>query len=110
MNFQRENGVVSLNNNSGNVVLERLNKLSSALTETQLAVLNAKADYEAVKKMSDDPDKIRQFAGASAGSNAFIFGNDRETELRKELRDAELELENIKSYCTDDHPSVLGNK
>lgn len=108
--FSKKNGVVSLNSNSGNVVLERLNKLSGALTETQLAVLNAKADYEAVKKMVDDPDKIRQFAGASAGSTAFIFGNDRETELRNDLRDAELELENIKSYCTDEHPSVLSIK
>ena len=108
--FSEDNGVVSLNSNSGNVVLERLNKLSTALTETQLAVLNAKADYEAVKKMADDPDKIRQFAGASAGSTAFLFGNDRETELRTELRDAELELEKVKSYCTDDHPSVLSIK
>ena len=110
LEFSKKNGVVSLNINSGNVVLERLNKLSSALTETQLAVLNAKADYEAVKKMSDDPDKIRQFAGASAGSTAYVFGSDRETELRNELRDAELELEKIKAYCTDDHPSVLSIK
>lgn len=106
LDFTKENGVVTLNNSSGNVVLDRLNKLSSALTETQLTELNAKADYEAVKNMADDPDKIRQFAGASAGSNAFVFGNDRETQLRNELRDAELELENVKYYCTDDHPSV----
>ena len=110
LEFTKTNGVVSFDNSSGNVVLERLNKLSSALTETQLAELNAKADFEAVKSMADDPDKVRQFAGASAGANAFVFGNDRETQLRSELRDAELEMENILSYCTEDHPSVLAIK
>ena len=100
LEFSKETGVVSLNNNSGNVVLERLNKLSSALTETQLAALNAKADYEAVKNMADNPDKIRQFAGASAGTSAFVFGDDRETQLKNELRDAELELEKITALTT----------
>lgn len=110
LQFTRENGAISLENNSGNVIMERLNKLSSALTETQLMALNAKADYEAVKNMTDNPEKIRQFAGASAGSEVFVFGNDRETQLRNELRDAELEKENILYYCTEDHPSVQAIK
>lgn len=104
--FTRENGVVSFDDNGGNIVLERLTRLSNALTETQLAALNAKADFEATKKMANEPAKIRQFAGAAAGAGAQVFGSDRETQLRAELRRVEMDLENARYHCTEDHPSV----
>ena len=104
--FTKKQGVVSFDNNGGNIVFNRLNKLSSALTETQLVALNAKADFEAVQSMANDPEKIRQFAGASTGSGILVFGSDRETQLRAELRNAETELEDTRYHCTEDHPSV----
>jgi uncharacterized protein involved in exopolysaccharide biosynthesis len=106
VSFTRENGVISFDNNSGNIVFERLNKLAVALTEAQLATLNARADFEAVESMASNPEKIRQFAGASAGSGAQVFDSERQTQLLSELRRAELELENTRYYCTEDHPSV----
>ena len=41
--FTRENGIVSLENQGRHIVLERLTRLSTALTEAQLNALNAKA-------------------------------------------------------------------
>ncbi len=104
--FTKENGVVSFDNNSGNIVFQRLSKLSSALNDAQLIALNAKADFEAAKSMVNEPDKIRQFAGASSGISVSVFGSERETQLRAELRRAEMDLENARYHCTEDHPSI----
>jgi capsular exopolysaccharide synthesis family protein len=106
LEFTKQNGVVSFNNEGGNITFERLSKLSGALTEAQLAALNAKADFEAVKGMMDEPEKIRQFASASASTGVHVSLNDRETQLQSELRAAELELKNARYHCTEDHPSI----
>jgi capsular exopolysaccharide synthesis family protein len=107
LDFTRKNGVVSFDNNKGgNIVLERLSRLSTVLTESQIGVLNAKADYEAIKSMADEPVKIKQFAAASASVGVQVFVGDRETQLQSELRQTDIELKNAKFHCTEDHPSV----
>lgn len=106
LEFTRENGVVSFNTEGGNITFERLSKLSGALTEAQLASLNAKADFEAVKVMASEPAKIKQFAAASDSTGIRVSLNDRETQLRSELRAAEMELKNARYHCTEDHPSI----
>lgn len=106
LEFARQKGVVSFNTEGENIVFERLSKLSGALTEAQLAALNAKADFEAVKSMSSEPAKIRQFAAASASTGVRVSLNDRETQLRSELRAEEMELKNARYHCTEDHPSI----
>jgi capsular exopolysaccharide synthesis family protein len=104
--FTKENGVVSFDNNGGNIIFERLNRLSSALNDAQLAALNAKADLEAAQSMKNEPEKIRQFARASAGISDGAVSSDREIQLRAELRRAEMDLENARYHCTEDHPSI----
>jgi capsular exopolysaccharide synthesis family protein len=106
LEFTRENGVVSLENQGGHIVLERLTRLSTALTEAQLNALNAKADYEATKSMQNEPAKIKQFASASSTVGVRVFVSDTETQLKAELRAAEIELKNAMYHCTEDHPSV----
>ncbi len=106
LEFTRQNSVVSFNNEGGNITFERLSKLSGALTEAQLAALNAKADFEAVESMASEPAKIKQFAAASDSAGVRVSLNDRETQLRSELRSAEVELKNARYHCTEDHPSI----
>lgn len=104
--FTRENGIVSLENQGGNIALDRLSKLSTALTEAQLNALNAKADYEATKSMQNEPAKVKQFASASSTAGVRVFVSDTETQLQAELRAAEIELKNARYHCTEEHPSV----
>ena len=104
--FTRENGVVSFDNKGGNVVFQKLLKLSEALTESQLMTINAQADYEAVKAIADDPEKVKQFAAALPTVGVRIFINDTETQLESELRDAEVELKSTGYHVTEDHPAV----
>lgn len=106
LEFTRENEVVSFDNRGGNVVFERLTKLSDALTEAQLVKLNAKADFEAAKSMANEPAKIRQFATASTNAGIRVFVSDNETQLRSEQRQADMELEDARYHCTEDHPSI----
>jgi capsular exopolysaccharide synthesis family protein len=106
LEFTRENGVVSFDNSGGHVVFQRLTKLSTALTDMQLMTINAKGDYEAVKSMADDSEKIRQFAMASPALGVQIFVNNAEAQLQSDLRNAEIELKNAKYHCTEDHPSI----
>jgi capsular exopolysaccharide synthesis family protein len=106
LEFTRENEVVSFDNKGGNVVFERLSKLAGALTETQLATINARADFEAAKTLANEPAKIKQFAAASASAGVRIVVDDREDQLKSELRRAEMELDNARYHCTEDHPSI----
>ena len=106
LEFTRENGVVTFDNSGGHIVLIELAKLSDALTEARLSTINAKADYEAVKSMMDNPAKVRQFASALPSTGVRVFFNDIETQLRSELRDAELELIGLQYHTTEDHPAM----
>ncbi|HEW79339.1 MAG TPA: hypothetical protein ENH34_05175, partial [Phycisphaerales bacterium] len=104
--FTRENGVVSFDNQGGNVVFQKLIKLSEALTEAQLMTIEAQADYEAVKAIADDPAQVKQFAAALPTVGVRIFINDTETQLQSELRNAEIELKNTRYHVTEEHPAV----
>ncbi len=106
LEFTRTNGVISFDNKGGHIVFDRLSKLSSSLTEAQLATVNKKADYEAAKSMANEPEKIRQFAAALPAAGVRVFVNDVETQLKIELKEEEVELQNAKYYCTEDHPSI----
>ena len=104
--FTRENGVVSFDNKGGNVIFQKLLTLSGALTESQLMTINAQADYEAVKAIADDPEKVKQFASAMPTTGIRVLVNDTETQLESELRDAEVELKSTGYHVTEDHPAI----
>lgn len=106
LEFTKASGVVSFDNNGGHIVFQRLAKLSVALTEAQLATINARADYEAVQSMASEPAKIKQFAVAQPNIGIRISVNNTETQLRSELKDLEVELKNVRYFCTEEHPSV----
>lgn len=106
MDFTRQNGMVSLDYRGGNIVFDRLSKISTALTDAQLMALNAQADYEAVKSMKDEPKKVKQYASASSTAGVRVFVNDTETQLQSDLRAAEMELRNARYHCTEEHPAI----
>jgi succinoglycan biosynthesis transport protein ExoP len=106
LEFSKTSGVLSLDNNSEHIVFQRLAKLSEALTEAQLATINARADYEAALSMKSEPAKIKQFAMAQPNVGVRVSVNDMETQLLSELKALEAELKNVKLYCTEEHPSV----
>lgn len=103
--FIKENGAISFENKDSHPIFQKLSKLSAAWTDAQLETINARANYEAVKSMMDEPARVKQYAAAST-EGVRVYVNDVETELRRELKQEELELKNLKHICTDDHPAV----
>ena len=60
LEFQTKNGMLALSGAQNNPILDRLARLSQALTDIELETLNAQAAYDATKAMTSDPAKIRQ--------------------------------------------------
>jgi len=71
--FTRKNGMFSMASNDQHVVLQRLTKLSNALTDAQMDTIRAKAQYNVVLSMADDPPKIRRFAMEQANSGVRVL-------------------------------------
>ncbi len=106
LEFTRDNGVVSFQSGTGHFAFEMLNRLSATVAEAQLATINAKADLESAKRMSSEPAKLKQFAATLGTGGTHIPISNVETKLLSELQSSEVELENARRHCTDDHPSI----
>jgi len=107
LKFTRENGTVSFDDNDNNIVMKRLVRLSEALTETQLEIAEAKADYDAFESIMHDPDKVRQFF------QVLYQGQDKHPtfsnqDLREESENLQIQLEILRREGTVDHPAVQG--
>jgi capsular exopolysaccharide synthesis family protein len=109
LDFTKKYGVVSMEKNGGNEVFQRLKTLGESLTNAQLETIKAKANLEAVKKI-DSSQKIRQYAMAQPNISSNLFTKDKETELRDELKDLEIQLQNILTQCAPDHPTAKALK
>ena len=111
LDFSQKNGLVAISDSSGgHIVLQRYAKLSDALTQAQLATINAKAEYEAVLNMKDDPSRIRQFAQTIPIGAVNPTTKDRETQLETQLTQLEARLDELLRNCTENHPSVKAVK
>jgi capsular exopolysaccharide synthesis family protein len=110
LEFTRKYGVVSFEKSGGAVLFTRLKNLSDSLTEAQISTINAKARFEAVRKLADDPLKIKQYATAQPDTGEGLFENDIEKQQRRELTELKTELENAALQCSDDHPTVKALK
>lgn len=60
LEFQKTNATFSFNRDVKNPVLERVTQLSESLTSAELELLTTQAEYDSVKTMLDDPEKVRR--------------------------------------------------
>ena len=108
LEFTKKNGIITFsNNNDGQVVIQRLAKISEALTQAQLETISSKANYEATSNMKDDPLKIKQMAMAQPNPIVSLFSRDKEIELESQIRKLEVEIADLKILYTAYHPAVL---
>ncbi|MCD4699844.1 MAG: hypothetical protein K8R91_04645, partial [Phycisphaerae bacterium] len=73
MAFKRENEIVSFGSDDSNIIIKRLDMLSNALTQAELAMMEVKARCESTEILLADPNRIlhlkgQLFAGQSAAS------------------------------------------
>lgn len=107
LEFKQNHGELGFQGDKGNIIVQRLDRLSSALTEAELEVVETKAIYDAVTAMKDDPAKIKQYLDTRRATGNIIIGaKDEETRLEAELIALQLQLKTLKRQYAASHPAV----
>jgi capsular exopolysaccharide synthesis family protein len=104
MAFKRDNEIVSFGSDNTNVIIQRFEALSDALTRSELALMDANSKHETARALltdDSDPARIREVLGAGADSQTAESAKSEEERSRLAVRLAEL-----KQMCSDDHPAV----
>jgi capsular exopolysaccharide synthesis family protein len=106
MAFKKENEALAFESRQGNLVIERLERLSTVLTEAQLATLESKSVYESTKEMVSDPARLKQFVQAQRARGVYITTGSEKTELESMLEQLELQRTKFLRRVTPGHPAV----
>jgi len=106
IDFKNENEALAFENRQGNVVIDRLERLSTVLTEAQLTTIENKSAYESTKEMVSDPVKLEQFLQAQRARGIYISTGSEKAELKSKLDELQLRLANRLRQVTRDHPVV----
>jgi len=107
MDFKRTNGMISFGTDNSNIVIQRLIKISDALTQAEMDMLDARAEYQTTNALTKDPVRLYRLAEAQ-----YTFGkqanasNQEMSVFRVDLDKLQLELTSLKAQCTADHPAV----
>lgn len=105
--FRKSHGDISLaDDDTNNVMLQRLSALSEALTKAQLDSLNAKAAHEeALRALGKDPAKLAALARIEEKGAAVIDANE-DVSLRTELLEWQAHLQELQGRFLANHPRV----
>ncbi len=118
VDFKRKHGVVVLQGERGNILIQQLSQLSDALIQAELEEVDAKAAYEAVQSVKDDPEKVRRLADQTtlalglgwSGRNKYFQAKQQYLSMRQALSErllaAEEELIGLEAQYTDSVPAV----
>ncbi len=107
MEFKRKNeGLAFGNNQSDNIIIRKLERLTAALTEAQLATMAAESYFEAVKSMENDPAGLRYLVESQRGRGLYPALADESAAIRKEIE----RLQRWRADCLlellPDHPGI----
>lgn len=106
LNFKKGNESLAFENNQGNIVIGRLEKLSTELTEAQLATIESESHYKSMKEMSSDPGRLRDFVEAQQTRNIYSLTASEKAALGAQLNELELRLANRLRQVNADHPAA----
>lgn len=106
LKFKQQNPVLSLQNERGGIVLQRLAQLSEAKTAAQMQLMESAAAYEVVRAALSDPVRRREMVAAMvAGGPPSVLDRGRAA-LQNELYQSELRLDPMRRQLGPSHPSV----
>ncbi len=106
MDFRQENEALAYENRQGNIVIDRLERLSTVLTEAQLTTIEYKSVYESTKEMVSDPTKLMQFIEAQRATAVYLPVSSEKAELKSKLDQLELSLKNRMRQVAPGHPVI----
>jgi len=106
MDYKKENMALAFENDRGNIIIQRLERLSSALTETQLTTIESNSAYESIKTMVGDPARLKQFIEAQQAKGIYASTGSEKAELRSKVDQLQHQLADRLRQFTPAHPSV----
>lgn len=92
-------------NQDSNVILRNLERLSTVLTEAQLATLESKSFCTVAQKMEADPEGLRQFVRAQRTRNVYV-STDEASALRSELLRLQRDRADSLNQLKSDAPAI----
>jgi polysaccharide biosynthesis transport protein len=107
--YKTANGTLSFDSDQGNVVVQRLAKLSDALGEAELAIVSTRCNYEAAKAVGLSADKMRRLIEAQHMDSGGVAGTGSEAEEREARADMsrmEMQLALVSGKYGGSHPVV----
>lgn len=105
MEFKRDNETISFGSDDSNIIIQRLIKLSDALTAAELEMMDARARFESARQAANEPARLRRLVEAqlaSAGKGAEALSG-----LQLQIDKVELELTTLLQDCSEEHPAVI---
>jgi succinoglycan biosynthesis transport protein ExoP len=110
MDFKKEHEALAFESRQGNLVIERLERLSAVLTEAQLSTIEAESNYETIREMISDPAKLKQYIESQRTTTSYLSTENQKTELNSKLEQLEIspaiiafkkDIERIKTQIED---------
>jgi len=95
--FKRTHPVLSYaDDKNSNIVIQRLARLSDALTTAQLAALEAKSRYDSAQALAHDASKIRELIGAQHANTGSAESKSMLDTLRGQLYALQAQLASVR--------------
>jgi len=106
MNFKKENEALAFEYEGDNIILQRLEKLSAALTEAQLESIDRQSAYESTREMVSDPNKRTQFVDAQLAEGSYVSIGAERAGLTSKLEQLERRRADRLRQVTPGHPGA----
>jgi capsular exopolysaccharide synthesis family protein len=104
--FKQANATLSFADDRGNITIQRLARLSEALTTAQLETVEATAAADAARLAAAQPEQMRRLIAAHR-AKGIVSAMDREEEqLRAQLVEMEVRLGTARGQLGSEHPTV----
>lgn len=106
MDFKSENIGLAFENRNGNVILDKLESLSTETTTAQIQTVEAKFTVENIKAMLSDPILLRQFVDGQRAQINLMPAQNEWARLENELEQLELQLSDQRQKTAPDEAAV----
>ena len=110
MDFKKQHEALAFESRQGNLVIERLERLSIVLTEAQLLTIEAESNYNTIKEMISDPTRLKQYVESQRAATAYLSTENQKAELKSKLEQLEISLANRSREVTSGHPAIIAFK
>lgn len=105
--FKKEHVAMAFEYEDGNIIRSRLENLSDALTDAQLATIQSKSKYETIKQLVGDPAAIRRLIEGQLVQGEYISPSSERATLVSSLDALRPRLADRLRQLNPSHPAVV---